>query len=151
MFSIFIQILLFCFVISGILINFFDERFSRFIAFVFSIIVFISSIFLIIFFDFSKIFLNVYQFSFSEDFTLNLILSLDTFSLFFLILTTFLMSLIILSAWKSIKYKIKLFYFLLILIELFLIFAFISFDLFFFLFLIWKHINTYVYINRCMR
>jgi len=130
----FFETTIFAFLIFSLFIKFCDEKYSKYIAFVFSLYTFFLSIFLIIFFDFSKIFLNVYEFSFSKNFTLNFIIALDVFSLFFIVLTTFLFSLIVLSSWKSIKYKLKLFYFILMVIELFLIFAFISFDLFFFYF-----------------
>ena len=134
MFLFFFETSILAFFISCLAIKFYDEKYSKFIAFLFSLYVFFSSVFLIIFFDFSKIFLNVFEFSFSKNFTLNFILTLDVFSLFFLILTTFLSSLIILSSWRSVRYKLKLFYFILMVIEMFLIFAFTSFDLFFFYF-----------------
>ncbi len=134
MFLFFFKTTILIFFISSLFIKICDERYSKYIAFIFSVCTFLSSVFLIIFFDFSKIFLNVYELSFFKSFSLNFILSLDVFSLFFLVLTTFLSSLIILSSWKSVKYKLKLFYFILMVIELFLIFAFTSFDLFFFYF-----------------
>ena len=98
MFLLFLKILILSFCIFCVFVKFFDEKFAKYIAFIFSLFIFFSSVFLIIFFDFSELFLIVYQFSFSENFVLNLVLALDVFSFFFLLLTTFLMSLIILSS-----------------------------------------------------
>lgn len=75
-------------------------------------------------------------FQFKVIFTLffgfNAVFGIDGISLFFILLTTFLMPIVILVNWESVKYRIKDFTILLFFLEFLLISMFISLDLLFF-------------------
>ncbi len=63
---------------------------------------------------------------------LNYYIGIDGISLFFIILTTFLIPICILISWHSIKYRIKEFIFILFLIEFLVINVFINLDILYF-------------------
>ena len=69
-----------------------------------------------------------------EEFGITFVIGLDSLALFFVLLTTFIMTVTILSTWDSIKTHIRLFYFSIFLIEAFLILSFSALDLFLFYF-----------------
>jgi proton-translocating NADH-quinone oxidoreductase chain M len=96
----------------------------------FSVLTFYVSLFLWIFFEKSSLFFQylIYKewFSFLG---INLVLGLDGISLFFILLTTFLIPICILSGWKSIVFNVKAFFLLFLLLEFFLLFIFSVLDL----------------------
>ena len=110
------------------------EKNSKRIGLIFSLFLFFSSVLMLFFFDFSRYFYYSYTIPIFLKYNILWVIGVDAFSLSFLILTTFLMSLIFLSTWNTVKYRLKFFYITLMTIELFLIFAFVSFDLLFFYF-----------------
>lgn len=105
-------------------------------ALIFSLITFFYSIFLWVLFDHSTS-----RFQFTEYvewlwfYNLYIFLGIDGISLLFILLTTMLIPLCILSSWSNIKKRVKDYYSYFLLIESFLICVFSSLDLiFFFLF-----------------
>lgn len=126
--------LLIGFLIYTIIMYEVDEKTARLVSFIFSLIIFINSIWLFFFFDFSINSIEVLYINLFNITNLNYIIGLDFLSLIFLLLTTFLIPLCILAGWNSIKFKLKFFYFLILIIEFFLINVFLTFDLFFFYF-----------------
>lgn len=68
------------------------------------------------------------------EFGITFCIGVDGLSLFFVLLTTFIMPVTILSTWESVKHDLKTFYVSLLLIEFFLILAFCSLDIFLFYF-----------------
>nr|YP_009350055.1 NADH dehydrogenase subunit 4 [Spongospora subterranea]AIK19923.1 NADH dehydrogenase subunit 4 [Spongospora subterranea] len=120
-----ILIILFCPLLSQLLV----KKISLF----FSILTFYTSLFLWIFFEKSSLFFQylLYQewFSFLN---INLIFGVDGLSLFFILLTTFLIPICILSSWKNILSNVKLFFILFLFLEIFLLIIFSILDLFLF-------------------
>jgi proton-translocating NADH-quinone oxidoreductase chain M len=97
-----------------------------------TLIIFSLSLFLWLFFDNSNEILQfviTYEF-YNELFTI--VLGIDGYSLFILLLTTFIIPICILINWDNKPYITKIYIMCLLLIELFLIIAFTSFDLFLF-------------------
>jgi NADH-quinone oxidoreductase subunit M len=84
--------------------------------------------------DFSSIFFYSYTFEFSNIYNINMNIGIDVLSIIFLLLTSFIFPIVILTSWDSIKFQLKFFYILLLLLEFFLLNVFISFNLFFFYF-----------------
>jgi proton-translocating NADH-quinone oxidoreductase chain M len=103
--------------------------FIKVIAFVTSILAFLSSLLLFVFFDNSTS-----KFQFLEYFdwlpssNLHLFLGIDGISLFFIILSTFLVSICILNSWSSVAIYEKEYYLCFLLILVFLIFVFSVLD-----------------------
>lgn len=96
----------------------------------FSILTFYISLFLWIFFEKSSLFFQYLIFKEWFSFLgVNFVLGVDGISLFFILLTTFLTPICILSGWKSITSKVKAFFILFLLLELFLLFIFSVLDL----------------------
>jgi proton-translocating NADH-quinone oxidoreductase chain M len=102
----------------------------RKIALTFSFLTFYLSLFLWIFFDKSSLF---FQYIFYREWlsflNTDFILGVDGISLFFILLTTFLTPICILSAWKNISYNLKEFFILFFLLEFFLLLIFSVLDL----------------------
>ena len=100
----------------------------------YSVLIFFLSIFLWIFFDKNSINFQFIQeiswLSFYENFTF--VLGIDGISLFFILLTTLLIPLCILSAWSSITFNIKDFLISFLILEFLLILVFSVLDLFLF-------------------
>ena len=95
-----------------------------------SFVTFYLSLFLWIFFDKSSLFFQYIFYSGWFTFlNIDIILGIDGISLFFIILTTFLTPICILSTWKNISYNIKEFFVLFFLLEFFLILIFSVLDL----------------------
>ena len=102
----------------------------RKIALATSIIVFYLSLFLWIFFDKTSLFFQYLTFfQWFSFFNISFLLGIDGLSLFFVILTTFLMPICILSSWKVIKTNVKEFFILFLFLELLLILVFTVLDL----------------------
>jgi len=99
-----------------------------------------SSLFLFFLSGFLFLFYNKFFFDFQFCYYLNWFIfyninisfGLDGFSIFFIILTTFLTPLCLLISWNSIKISVKLFYILMLFLEFFLFIFFSSLDLFIF-------------------
>jgi proton-translocating NADH-quinone oxidoreductase chain M len=121
-------------IFSIILFIFIDELHVKLVSFIFSIFLFLISIFILIRIDFSSTFFYSYTFKLSVYYKIYLTLGIDQLSIFFLLLTTFLFPIIVLASWNSIKFKLNFFYTNLLLLEFFLINVFITFDLLFFYF-----------------
>lgn len=120
--------------ITGAVIIMFIPQYSfyaiRYLALLCSIVVFIVSLFFLINLN---IFDIGYQYVIHVDWLsfLNIYVSfgLDGISLLFIILTTFLIVLCILSSWEIIKYNIKMYYIIFLITESLLILVFSSLDL----------------------
>ena len=98
-------------------------------AFLFSLITFIFSIFLWIFFDNSTSkFQFIECFDWMSLFNIHFFLGIDGISLFFVILSTFLVSICILNSWSSVKKHLKKYYICFLLMDLFLIIVFSVLD-----------------------
>jgi len=100
------------------------------LALFFSILTFYISLFLWIFFEKSSFFFQwlVYK-NWLSFLGINFILGLDGISLFFILLTTFLIPICILAGWKNITFNIKGFLLLFLFLEVFLLFIFSVLDL----------------------
>lgn len=101
----------------------------------FSLIIFILTILLWIFYN-NELgnYVYVIDLQWLSIYNVYYTLGIDGISIFFIILTTFLIPLCILISWDSITYKIKEFMILLLIIELLLINVFAVCDLFFFIY-----------------
>jgi proton-translocating NADH-quinone oxidoreductase chain M len=98
-------------------------------AFFSSFITFICSIFLWIFFDNSSSkFQFIECFDWMSLFNIYFFLGIDGISLFFVILSTFLVSICILNSWSSVKKHLKKYYICFLLMDLFLIIVFSVLD-----------------------
>ena len=97
----------------------------------FSLVVFLYSLFFYLMFD---VYTTTYQFLHVVKFwkSINYTIGLDGISLFFILLSTFLIPICLLVNWGSIVYRFKEFALILFLLEFFLINVFISLDFFFF-------------------
>ena len=117
-----IIIILFCPFLSQLLI----KKISLF----FSILTFYISLFLWIFFEKSSLFFQylIYQ-EWFYFLNINLIFGVDGLSLFFILLTTFLIPICILSSWKNITSNVRLFFVLFLFLEIFLLIIFSILDL----------------------
>ena len=100
------------------------------LALFFSILTFYISLFLWIFFEKSSFFFQwlVYK-NWLSFLGINFILGLDGISLFFILLTTFLIPICILAGWKNITFNIKGFLLLFLFLEVFLLLIFSVLDL----------------------
>lgn len=101
----------------------------------FSIVIFILTLFLWIFYN-GELgeFSFVLHLSWLKMFNIYYSVGIDGISIFFIILTTFLIPICILASWESIQYKVKEFMILLLITEFLLINVFIVLDLFFFIY-----------------
>ena len=99
----------------------------------FSIVIFILTLFLWIFYN-GELgeFSFVLHLSWLKMFNIYYSVGIDGISIFFIILTAFLIPICILASWESIQYKVKEFMILLLITEFLLINVFIVLDLFFF-------------------
>ena len=91
----------------------------------------VISLFLFIIFDFSNI-----NFQFVQEITeikgLSIYIGVDGISIYFILLTTFIMPLVILSNWYSITSNVKTYMILILLLEVLLLFVFLVLDIFLF-------------------
>ena len=91
----------------------------------------VISLFLFIIFDFSNI-----NFQFVQEITeikgLSIYIGIDGISIYFILLTTFIMPLVILSNWYSITSNVKTYMILILLLEVLLLFVFLVLDIFLF-------------------
>nr|YP_010227892.1 NADH dehydrogenase subunit 4 [Polymyxa betae]CAG9644869.1 NADH dehydrogenase subunit 4 [Polymyxa betae] len=107
-----------------------SQLFLKKIALFFSILTFYVSLFLWIFFEKSSLFFQwlIYK-QWLSFLGINFILGLDGISLFFILLTTFLVPICILAGWKNITFNVKGFLILFLFLEVFLLFIFSVLDL----------------------
>ena len=99
----------------------------------FSIVIFLLSLVLwLLFNNQSNEFIFVYHISWISFFNIYYSLGLDGISIFFIILTTFLIPFCILISWYSVQYRVKEFLLMLLLTEFLLLNVFSVLDLFFF-------------------
>lgn len=104
--------------------------FIKWLAWVFSLSTFIFSLFLWISFDTSTSFFQFIEYyEWLVYFKINIFIGVDGISLFFILLTTFLTPICILTSWDSIKKSQKEYYAYFLLIESLLIFVFSALDL----------------------
>jgi proton-translocating NADH-quinone oxidoreductase chain M len=100
------------------------------IALFFSILTFYVSLFLWIFFEKSSLFFQWLIYKYWLSFLgINFILGLDGISLFFILLTTFLIPICILAGWRNITSNLKSFLILFLFLEVFLLVIFSVLDL----------------------
>lgn len=103
---------------------------SKKIALFFSILTFYISLFLWIFFEKESLFFQwLYYTKWLSFLGINFIIGLDGISLFFILLTTFLIPICILAGWKNITFKVKEFLILFLFLEVFLLLIFSVLDL----------------------
>jgi len=100
-------------------------------SFFISIFIFVISLFIYVLFDNSNL---EYQFTHTipEIQGLNIYLGLDGISLYFVLLTTFITPIVILSSWNSIKENVKTYMLLILLLEILLIYVFLVLNIFLF-------------------
>jgi len=119
----------------GILaVCFCDDKDVKYGAFIISIVCFFLSTILFGDFDNYSTFQHLYIAEWIPEFGITFCVGVDGLSLFFVLLTTFIIPVTILSTWESIKCDLKTFYISILLIEFFLILAFSSLDIFLFYF-----------------
>lgn len=127
-----ITLLLFC-LISTILLIFIDLKYVRILSFNLTLFLFLYSLNLLFFFD---PFLNSYQYQFyitwGDFFNIYYSIGIDGLSLFFVLLTTFLMPFCLLLSWVNVSYRLREFVVCMLIIEFFLINVFTVLDFFFF-------------------
>jgi proton-translocating NADH-quinone oxidoreductase chain M len=107
-----------------------SQLLAKKLALFFSILTFYLSLFLWIFFEKSSLFFQWLFYKYWLSFLgINFILGLDGISLFFIILTTFLIPICILAGWKNIILNVKSFLLLFLFLEVFLLLIFSVLDL----------------------
>jgi NADH-ubiquinone oxidoreductase chain 4 len=111
--------------------NILDKKYDRYIGLYVSILNLILSLIIFILFDFSNI---DYQFvqEIKEFYGLNLYIGIDSISIYFILLTTLITPLVILSNWHSISENIKSFIIIILLLELLLLAVFLVLNIFLF-------------------
>lgn len=122
---------------------------NNLVGLIFTTLIFLFSLNLWIFFNrLTYKFQYLSKLNYLKYFNLDLILGIDGISLFFILLTTFIMPICIISSWSIInrvEYILSLLF-----LELFLLLSFSTLDFFFF-FSFWKYTNTHVFYNRPLR
>jgi len=125
--------LFFIFLFSFFVILCSNTKYVRLLSFYLTLFIFVFSLLLLFYFE---NFVHYFQFQFFISWSnfLNIYYSIgiDGISLFFIILTTFLMPLCLLLSWLNISYRLKEFIICMLLTEFFLINVFSVLDLFFF-------------------
>jgi NADH-ubiquinone oxidoreductase chain 4 len=110
--------------IISILTNAFSNVDDRVVALITSIVNFVISLFMFIIFDFSNIdyqfVQEVYEFN-----GLNIYLGLDGISIYFVLLTTFITPVVLVSNWNSIKEKVRTYVIIILLLETLLLAVFL--------------------------
>lgn len=126
-------LLFFCLFVVSLSFGFLRNlHFLKIFSFFFVSLIFVCSLFLWVFYD-KLIFFNVISFfRLNNFFNIYYSLGVDGISVFFVILTTFLIPLCILSSWYLFNFSFKEFLIVLVLSEFFLINFFLVTDLFFF-------------------
>ena len=126
-------ILLTFFIISLLFLPSTNSILIKQVALIYSFIIFILSLLLWIFYN-NELgnFVLVIYLPWLSVFNIYYSLGIDGISIFFILLTTFLIPICLLVSWESIKYKVKEFVIMLLLTELLLINVFATLDLFFF-------------------
>lgn len=126
--------LIFLFIVVLDYIYYADAGNTKIVFLNFSIIVFFFFLFMFSNFDFSTVFFYSLNLKILWFWNISITYGIDSLSLVFLLLTAFIFVICALVAWNSIKFKINLFFILLLLLEFFILNVFISFDLLFFYF-----------------
>jgi NADH-quinone oxidoreductase subunit M len=126
-------LLFFCLFIVSLNFGFLRNLyFLKIFSFFFVSLIFVCSLFLWVFFDKLIFFQVISLFRLNSFFNIYYSLGIDGISIFFVILTTFLIPLCILSSWYLFNFSFKEFLLVLLLSEFFLINFFLVTDLFFF-------------------
>jgi len=136
--------------VLAILINK-DNRMSlaniKWIALTTSILNFFISLVIFILFDFSTI-----QFQFVQEYHeisyFDFYLGVDGLSIYFILLTTFIIPISLVSNWKSITKDVESYVIIILLLETLLLGGGGVWDILLFLYFFWKHFTSIVYINR---
>ena len=127
--------LLFLCLFSAISLLFVDLKYIRSLSFYSTLLLFLYSLNLLFFFD---PFLSSYQYQFyitwGDFFNIYYSIGIDGLSLFFVLLTTFLMPFCLLLSWVNVSYRLREFAVCMLIIEFFLINVFTVLDFFFFIF-----------------
>jgi NADH-ubiquinone oxidoreductase chain 4 len=117
--------------IFGLFVLNVDKEMIKKIALASSLVSLIISLFIFIVFDFSNI-----NFQFVQEITeikgLSIYIGIDGISIYFILLTTFITPLVILSNWYSITNNIKTYMILILLLEVLLLLVFLVLDIFLF-------------------
>jgi proton-translocating NADH-quinone oxidoreductase chain M len=110
-----------------------NEKLIKNISIFISFLTFLISILIWILFDnFTSNFQFLHKFIWLSNYNINVSIGLDGISLFFIILTTFLIPLCLLTSYNSIKKNIKEYYISFLFLEFFLLIIFSILDIFFF-------------------
>ena len=127
-----ITLLLGCLFSASILI-FIDLKYIRVVSFYATLVLFLYSLSLLFYFDVT---LSSYQYQFfiawGDFFNIYYSVGVDGLSLFFILLTTFLMPFCLLLSWVNVSYRLREFAIAMLIIEFFLINVFTVLDFFFF-------------------
>jgi len=112
-----------------------------------SIINLFISLIIFILFDFSS---NQFQFvqEYHEISSFDFYLGLDGLSIYFVMLTTIITPIALLSNWNSISENIRSYVIIILLLETLLLAVFFSIRYFVVLYFFWKYFTTFIYINR---
>ncbi len=117
------------------------------LAFTASILNLIISLIIYILFDFSN---NQFQFI-QEHYDISfydIYLGVDGISIYFVLLTTIIMPIALISNWNSITNNIRSYLIIMFLLETLLLAVFLVLDIIIILYFFWKYITSIIYINR---
>ena len=134
MFFYYICLSLIFFFILWVISSLTDELYIKLVSLCFSVFIFIISVFNFLLLDFLKFEVVTSTFEISTKLSLFFTIGVDMISAVFILLTAFIFVIVVLIAWNSIKFKIKMFFCLLFLLEYFILNVFGSFELIFFYF-----------------
>ena len=112
-----------------------------------SIVNLFVSLIIFIFFDFSS---NQFQFvqEYHEISSFDFYLGVDGLSIYFVLLTTIIIPISLLSNWTSISENIRSYLIIILLLETLLLAVFFSIRYFIILYIFWEYFTTFIYINR---
>lgn len=120
---------------------------TKVIALTTSIINFFVSLIVFMLFNFSN-----NQFQFVQEYhkinSFDFYLGVDGLSIYFVLLTTMIMPISLLSNWNSISENVKSYVIIILLLETLLLAVFFSFRYITFLYFLWKYTASFIYINR---
>lgn len=109
-----------------------EELHIKLLFLLFSLFIFLSFGYFFLLIDFSTYSLHFYNFVVTDHFSIIITIAIDQISIIFIFLTSFIFFIVALVAWNSIKYKVNLFFVLLLILEFAIINVFLNFDLLFF-------------------
>lgn len=120
---------------------------TKVIALTTSIINFFVSLIVFMLFNFSN-----NQFQFVQEYhkinSFDFYLGVDGLSIYFVLLTTMIMPISLLSNWNSISENVKSYVIIILLLETLLLAVFLVLDILLFYIFFWKYITSLIYINR---